>query len=316
MIRRIWSRNTVALVAALALALAGTGCGSDDDGGGDLSEARTLLERAFAKSVDTGELDLQVKADIEGVRSLEGPLDLRLSGPFKSMGAKRLPVLDWDIAFNGSDQRLSGGVIATDRNAYLIFQRQAFELGEDTYAQLAESLKLSERERPLTPGRLGIDPGAWLEDAKVEDGDSIGGDSTRKISGSIDVRKALSDLVDAIDSPEVRKRLEQQGSPSVPKPSEKDLKRIEDAVEDVDVEMNVDENDVLRRFFAAVDFDADGGDGKDVKGTISFSYVLRKVGGDPVIRAPAGARPLRDLLGGFGLGGTLGGGSQEQGRLP
>ena len=310
MIRRIWTRHTVALLALLALALAGSGCGSDDKGG-DLSEAKALLERAFAKSVDTGELDLRVKADIEGARSVNGPVDLRLRGPFKSMGAKRLPLLDWDITFFGIGQRLSGGVIATESNAYLIFQRQPFELGADTYAKLAESLRLSQRERPLSPGRLGIDPGAWLKDAEVEDGDSIGGDSTRKISGSIDVGKALRDLVDVIDSAEVRKRLERQGAPSVPKPSESDVKQVEDAVEDVDVEMNVDRSDVLRRFFAAVDFNAKGSDGKDIKGTISVSYVLNKVGGNPVIRAPAGARPLRDLLGGFGLGGALGRGTTK-----
>lgn len=303
-----WPRFTLVMLALLALAAAGSGCGSDDDGG-DTAQAKQLLDRAFAKNADSGELDLQVKAEVEGVRSLKGPLALRLTGPFKSAGAKRLPLLDWDVSFNGAGQRLVGGVISTESNAYLIFQQQAFELGEDSFARLSERLRLSERERPLTPGGLGIDPGAWLKDAEVEDGDSIGGDSTRKISGSIDVRKALRDVVDVIDSPAVRRRLERQGQPALPKPREKDLKQLEDAVEDVDVEMNVDENDFLRRFLAEVQFNAEGeGDNPDVKGKLSFDYVLRKVGGDPVIRAPGGARPLRELLGGLAPG-LLGGGS-------
>jgi hypothetical protein len=76
------------------------------------------------------------------------------------------------------------------------------------------------------------------------------------------------------------------------------------------VEVNVDENEVLRRFFTEVDFDADNGnDGKDLKGKFSFTYVLREVGGNPVIRAPANPRPLEELLGGLGLGspGAIGG---------
>jgi hypothetical protein len=294
-------RLAVAILALLALALAGSGCGSDDEGGGgETADAKALLERAFDKSADSGDLFLEVKADVDGVRSVKGPLALRLSGPFKSNGPKRLPLLDWDITFNGAGQRLAGGVIATETNAYLLFQQQAFELGEDTFGRLAQRLSASKRERPLTPGGLGIDPAAWLKDAEVEDGDSIGGDSTRKITGSVDVGKALRDLVDAIDSPDLRRRLERQGQPALPKPREEDLRKIEDAVRDVDVEMNVDRNDVLRRFFAEVDFDAEGGDdGKDAKGKLSFSYVLRKVGGNPVIRAPGGARPLRELLGGL-----------------
>ena len=73
--------------------------------------------------------------------------------------------------------------------------------------------------------------------------------------------------------------------------------------------MNVDRNDVVRRFFTEFDFDVpDQRDGDDLKGgRVSLSYVLTRVNTEPVIRAPRNPRPLRQLLEGFGLG-ALGGG--------
>jgi hypothetical protein len=116
----------------------------------------------------------------------------------------------------------------------------------------------------------------------------------------------------------VRKRLESQGAggANLPEPTDKDLDEIEDAVQDIDVEINVDEQEILRRFFVEVDFDSDdGGDGKDLKGKFSFTYVLREVGGNPAIRAPRNARPLGELLRGLGLYSALGG-EDESGSLP
>lgn len=299
----------------LAIVVAGAGCGSAGGGGGSSSEGAALLERAFAakNAVQSGDLKLRLRADVEGLPSLDGPLELRLDGPFKSNGRGKLPSLDWGVAFEGAGQKLSGGVIATQRNAFLRFQGRSYALGESTFARLTRRLERSHPDRPRGPGQLGLDPAAWLKNPKVEDGDPVGGDDTRKVTGSIDVRKLVRDLVELVRSPAVRgrRRRDPGAPPALRGPSKHDLKAIEDSIERVDVELNVDGDDVLRRFFTEVEFNAkDDGRGKDVKGRLSLAYVLRKVGGDPVIRAPAGARPLSELVGGLGLGalgGALGG---------
>ncbi len=309
-----WLRALAACVAILALVIVGAGCGSDEDSGSS-SDAKALLNQAFASTgtVQSGDLEMLMKADVQGSDSLDGPLALRLDGPYKSNGKKRLPSLDWDISFNGAGQKLTGGLVATANNVFLSFQGQPFELGEGTFADLTSQLDLKDAGNPLSPRQLGMDPASWIEDPKVEDGDPIGGDDTRKVTGDVDVRKVVKDMVDLVKSPAVRKRLESQGAgdANIPEPSEKDLKEIEDAIEDVDVEVSVDEDEVLRRFFTEVDFDAaDDGNGKDLKGKFSFTYVLREVGGDPVIRAPANPRPLKELLGGLGLGSFGGAGAK------
>ena len=307
-------RLTAALLACLALAITALGCGSEDDEGdtGDSAQARALLERAFAKTVHSGEMTVQIKADVEGLRSLREPLELRFDGPFKSNGDRKLPILDWDVTFDGPGQRISGGVIATADNAFVLLQGRPYEIGRDAYARFARRLEVSGREKPFKPGQFGMDTASWLKDAKVEDGDPVGEDDTRKVTGSVDVRKVVKDVVELIDSPEVRRRLERSGQPAVPKPSGKDIEQIEKAIQDIDVELNVDKDDVMRRFFTEIDFNLDdGGDGEDVRGKVSFVYVLSKVGGNPVIRAPSDARPLSELLGGLGPS-LLGGGGLKR----
>ncbi len=282
-------RALTALLAALAMTGVSAGCGSDarDAGRAETSgEARALLENAFdkQKGVDSGDVALELKANVKGARLLDGPVELRLDGPFKSNGEKRLPSLDWDVGFSGAGLRLSGGVIVTEDDAFLRFQGRSYELGKETFAKIARRLEPTHADRRLRPGQIGLDPVSWLQSPKVGDGGPVGGEDTRKITGSVDVHKAIGDVVDLIGSPALRK------------------KEIEDAITKMHVELNVDRNDVLRRFFTRIVFKGSR-DGGEVRGSLSLAYVLRKVGTNPVIRAPSGARPLSELLGGFGLGG-------------
>ena len=307
------SRVPLALVAALSLAVAGVGCGGDG-GGGDSGDAKALLERAFSKQVRSGDLKLDVKADLEGGgERLEKPITLRLSGPYDfSEGRKRPPRLDWDVAFKGAGLNVKGGLIATADNAFVELQGQAYEVGTEAFSSLARQYTSFQPGRPQSVGALGLDPASWLEDPQLdEDGESIGGDATRKVTGSVDVRRVARDIVDLTRSPRLRRQLERQGQPvpEIPKPSKKDLDEIEQAIDKFEVEVNVDRNDVVRRFFTEFDFDVpEQKDGDDLKGgRVSLSYVLTEVNTEPVIRAPRNAKPLRQLLEGFGLGG-LGGG--------
>jgi hypothetical protein len=298
-------RALAALIAVLATTVATAGCGSEAAGGGS-GEARALLERAFhrQRAVKSGDLELGLKADVSGARWLRGPIELRLAGPFKSGAAGKLPSIDWDVHLAGLGQRLSGGVLATGDNAFLRFQGRSYELGRDSFATLTRRLGLARPDRRGYPRLGGIDPASWLEDPKLEDGERIGGAQTRKVTGSVDVHKAVRDLASVLDSPAVRERLRRKGLGTRPlrPPSDEDLKRIEDAIEGIHVELNVDRNDLLRRFVARIDLDARH-DGEGAKGRLTFAYVLRRVGTNRVIRAPSGARPLGELFGGFGLGG-------------
>ena len=299
-----------ALLLVLVLALGG--CGGDDGGGGEGSkEARALLEKAFSKQVDSAELKLDMKADLEGLDQLKGPITFNISGPFKSRGEKALPVLDWDVKVRFAGQTIDAGVVVTDDNAYVTFRGQAFEVGKQLFSQLkknfADQQKQAGEQQSLK--RFGIDPTGWLDDPEVEDGEDIGGDATRKISGDVDVKQVVKDVLGALRSPALRRQLESQGQavPSVPEVSDEDIDKVADAVKELRFEVNVDEDDVARRLFAEADFDVpEGANAGALRGgKVTFAFVLQEVGVDPRIEAPEDPQPLGALLGQFGLGGGL-----------
>ena len=114
------SRAVLAATAAVSLAAAGLGCGGDGDGG-DSREAQELLAKAFDNQVESGDLQLDVKADLEGGGDrFEKPITMKLSGPYEMGGRDRLPRLDWDVAFKGAGVDLKGGLIVTADTALVV----------------------------------------------------------------------------------------------------------------------------------------------------------------------------------------------------
>jgi hypothetical protein len=297
------------LLLPVILVIALSGCGGDDGGGGDTQDARALLEKAFSKEVDSADLKLDLKVELEGLPQANGPLSLTLEGPFKNNGEKKVPSLDWKVAANGLGQSLSAGLKVTEDNAYVNFQGQDYEAGKQAFDQLTKSFGQREANEQQSLKQFGVDPATWLKDPKIEDGEDIGGDSTRKVSGEVDVRKVVKDGLELLRSPALRRQLESQGQtvPEVPEVKDEDIDRIERAIRKLTFEVNVDENDVARRLFADARFEVpQGADAGGLKGgSFSFGFVLREVGVEPEIEAPANPQPLSQLLGRFGLGGGL-----------
>jgi len=301
----------MAVVGTLAVALIGAGCG--DDGAGSSEEAGAMLEKAFAEQVDSGNLQLDLKADIDGLTSFSGPLSLSLSGPFKSNGPREIPVLDWDITAEGAGQTFDIGLTVTEDNAFVEYAGDSYEVGTALFSQFKEQYTAQQPEEQPTLRSFGLDPATWLEDPTVEDGDEIGGDATQAVTGSVDVEKVVRDLYSLTKSAAFRQQLESQGQslPEVPEPSDEEIQKIVDAVEELKLEVNVDENDIARRLAVEADFTVPEGtgDGQIKGGSLSFGYTLEEVGIDPQIEGPADAKPLSELTQQFapllGLGGGL-----------
>jgi len=301
----------LALVAVGLLA----GCGSDDSsgGGGGSSNAESedpaaLLKKAFANPVDSGELKMEGKAEIEGSSRVSGPVSFSVEGPFKMRGRTTLPLVDWDIEVNGGGQDLSGGVVATEDNAFVKFRGQTYEVGKQLYQQFLRQQEQQSKKGPQSIKELGIDPANWLEGAKVADGESIGGSSTRKVTGKIDVEQMVDDVVDVLKNPEVREQFEGTGQ-DAPEISDSDKQEAVEAVKNADIAVNVDDEDIVRKVVFSAKLDPpDGGDNGVTGGTVELSYELPKVGGAVDITAPPDAKPLALLLQQLGLGSSLPGG--------
>lgn len=284
----------LAIIATLALALTGAGCGGDDS-----EDARALLEKAFAQQVDSGDLKLDLEAQIDGLDSLSGPLALSLAGPFESNGPEEIPVLDWTIAAKGAGQSFDAGLTVVEDNAFVEFQGETYEVGTELFEQFKEQYGADMPEEQPTLKSFGLDPATWLEDPEVTEGEDIGGDSTQLVSGSVDVEKVVRDLYSLTKSDAFRSQLESQGQtlPEIPEPSDEDIAKVVDAIDKLELEVNIDENDIARRLSVVADFTVpeDVGDGEVKGGSLSFDYTLEEVDIDPDIEAPGDARPLSEL---------------------
>ena len=305
--------RTFALLPLLAVGLL-AGCGSDDssDGGskaGGSEDPAALLQKALSSQVESGELKVTASFDVEGSSKVSGPVKATLSGPFKSRGKAKLPLLDWDVSLSGAGQDFSGGIIATEDNAFIEFRGQTYEVGKQLYAQVLRQQERQTQSGPQSLKDLGIDPSDWLEDPQIADGETIGGSATRKVTGQVDVERMVDDILAAAKSPALRKQLEGSGQ-TVPEVSENDKQKVVDAVEKADLAVNVDDQDIARKVDLSVAFkvpegvDADGATG----GSFELGYELPKVGGDVTITAPSDAKPLSLLMQQFGLGAGMPGG--------
>src|SRR5215208_2805201 len=119
-------RSRLLLLLALAVALpALAACGSDD--GGTDESAQQLIDQTFSgeKKVDSGKvnLDLGAKLEATGAASsqLEGPISLKLTGPFQSQGENKLPEVDFDMTISAGGQKFTAGAVTTNEQAFIAY---------------------------------------------------------------------------------------------------------------------------------------------------------------------------------------------------
>ena len=295
-------RRLPALAACLALALVPAGCGSGGSASGS-DDARKLLEDAAAKQVKSADAKFSLTANLEGGDSdkLTGPLKLQFSGPFRSNGQRKLPDLDWKFHGEAAGRSLDARLVTVVDNAFVEYQGTAYEVGE----QLVKRFTQQQAGAPEQDFRsLGIDPSGWLKNAEVEDGYEIGGDPTRKVSREVDLRKVLESVNAMFAKPAVKSQLP-PGTPPVRLP-EKAMEEIEDAVDDMKLEVNVGRDDgILRRVRFEASFKTPEKERSKVGGVeggeLKLDFEQTNIDGDQRIEAPTDARDFSELLRAFGV---------------
>jgi hypothetical protein len=268
--------------AALIVVLALAGCG-----GGNDEEASGLLERGFSTDVRSGVASVDAELELDGIVGFEGPLRLTLDGPFEVAGGDPtdLPNLDMDFRASGAGQEFTGRVVLTRENAWVEYGGSTYEVGEELWAQLRQTLDEQSRGQPETFAEAGLDPLDWVDGAEVEGEEQVSGVRATKVRGTLDVEAFLRDSN------------ELSGGQRVP---ESTLRDVEDVIDDVEFEAWIGSDDIWRRVATEAAFEVPEEERDSVGGLEGGRLSLEVELDDPNepvdIDEPPEARPLEELL--------------------
>jgi hypothetical protein len=317
-------RRPAAAVLLAALLLASpfglAACGGAE---GDERDAEALLDRAFSRSIDSADLDIDAQLEVDGLADLEDPIRIRASGPYVK-SEKSLPQLDvdLDISVQGAGQSIQSGILSTGDRVFLKFGGGYYEQPAAQVAQTNRRLARGGDQGGGSLSELGLDARRWIVDAKVEGDEEVGGVQTEHVTGTLDVKAVVDDLNGL-----VKRSTASGGGDAKPQPlDDRAIERLSKTVGDPSFDVYVGkDDDVIRRVSLRIEVAVPADDRKDVGGitgaSIRFSAELDDVGGDQEVQAPRTSRPLSELtsqIGNLGAlaGGFLGGGGGGAATTP
>jgi hypothetical protein len=317
----------LAVVLALAvIAVGAAACGDDNSASGG-SDAQSVLKQTFGPGhpIRSGRLDLSLDLRLQGLPKLDGPVVLRLSGPFQSNGSGTLPNFQFTLDADAGGRSFTAGAVSTGKAGYLTFEGTSFDIGPelyDAFKQGYEKAATQSKDKNGTPslGALGIKPLEWLKDAETQGSEEVGGAQTDHVTAQVDVPRFLDDLSRLLEKAQ---GLNIQGAGAVPKALTPEQRRdIARSVKSATVDIWSGQDDhTLRKLALDVQLDVP----EDVRskvaglqsGKIAFQFTIADLNKPQKIAAPANPRPLSQLtqaLQQLGIGaGAAGSGSGSAG---
>jgi hypothetical protein len=304
----------VAILAVLAGVLAACGGSSSSS-----EDPNAVLKETFGggKAVKSGKIAASIDLKAKG-GNLNGPVSLKLDGPFESQGDKQLPKFDLTLSLSGGGQSLSAGAISTGAAGYVKFSGQTYAVPADVFAQFKKGFEQSQSKggssSTSTLSSLGVDPTKWLKNPKNEGTEDVAGTEAIHITSDIDVPAFLGDLDTIV------KRAGSLGAGNVPSsitPAQRQA--IQEAVKTASFEVWSGKDDkILRKLKLHLSFAVPAAQRQQAggleSGDLTVVLQLSDIGKGQDIKAPSGAKPLNDLLSQLGgLGAALGGGSGSSG---
>jgi hypothetical protein len=295
----------VALLGAVALV---AGCG----GGGGGGSAQDILKKTFGtnKAIHSGQLGLAVAVNLQGVKSLNGPVAFKLDGPFQSTGTGSIPKFQFTLGITASGQTFTAGATSTGDKAFLSFLGNDYAVSGQQFATFRQGYLQAQansaKQSRSTLSSLGVNPLQWLTSPQTVGTDSAGGTTTTHIRAGIDVPKLLDDVQHLLAKAGSLGVSATRTVPSTITPAQRASIQRDVKSATVDVYAGKDDQ-ILRRLTVNVAL---------TNGSISFDLTIANLNQTQAITAPTNAQPLSTLLNSLGaksgsgaLGSLLGGSS-------
>jgi hypothetical protein len=294
-------------IALVAIAAALASCGGSSDRSDESPQA--IVDEATLQGIDSGDLDLTL--DVEATGKEGGNLDFSLSGPFQGEALADLPQLDIDATakgnFEGEEIDFDGGVVLLPNVAYVNYEGIEYEVDSSAFPFLESILQPEEEGEASSAAACQkaaskLRVGDFLENGRNEGSADVGGASTTKVSGDLDVPAALDAVLEVVESPPCKAQLSAAG----PLPSKAEIeeakKEVREGVKAAHVEVYVgDDDNIVRRIVAQVTTEAKKGRKGPEKMEIDFDLELTGVNEEQEITAPEGAKPIGVLFAKLGV---------------
>ena len=227
-------------------------------------------------------MTLDIEIELDGVDELEGPIEIKLTGPYDSREEGKIPSVDWDITVQAQNQSFNANLTSTGERAFVGFQGTDYEVSQ---ADRRPAQPAARRERGAggRAGPLGIRRDrARLGRRREEEGDEdVAGRRDHPRLRELDVTKVLEDLNTVVQ--EAAKLGGQVGQQAPPALTDEQKDQIEDVVQDPSFDVYVgNDDDKLHRLSADLEFDVPE-DSRDLVGgleggRISFSIEFANIG--------------------------------------
>jgi hypothetical protein len=287
--------------ALLALAAAFAACG-----GGGSDDPQSIVDEATLQGIESGNVDLSLGIDVKG--SEGGHLDVGLSGPFQSQSEAEYPELDMTAsakgAIGGEKVDFEGGLTLLGNKAYVGYEGVEYEVDPTTFNFVRTIIKRrsggNKQSTELTAcqeAAAELQISNFVENLKGEGSADVGGTSTNKVSGDLDVSGAVEAAAELSEDPACREQLNAVGPFSAAR-LEKAKARIEESLKGAHVVLYVGDDHIVRRITtqATVEPPKGSAGGGDKSVEIDLDLTLTGVNEEQAISAPSNSKPLSNLF--------------------
>jgi hypothetical protein len=277
-------------------------------GGGSSSDPQTVVEEATLQGVESGKLELSLGIGIKGEKS--GHIDVNVSGPFQKESEAEYPELNLSASakgkVGGEKVDFEGAFTLLGNKAYVGYQGTEYEVDATTFDFVKSMLKQqgaggkgqSSEATACQEAASGLELSDFVENLKSGGSADVGGTSTTKVSGDLDVAGAIEAGSKLSEDPACSAQLSAAGA--VPSGAELDAAKgvIEESVKSAHVDLYVGDDHIVRRIVVEAKIEPQEGTGsggaKSVE--IDLDESLTGVNEDQTITAPQSSKPLSDLF--------------------
>lgn len=306
--------RSLALTAVAAGALGISGCGDDDTtasgggGGGGATDARTLLVNTFqptgdASKIKSGQIELKIKGDLTG-GSTDGSGEATANIKLNEANGDQIPEFSAAVKVKGEQKGgqkldIDAGGTYTNNRFYVAYDGDNYDVGEELSKRAVDSLQNAIKQSGSSGnadqkeliGKLGLEPEKWLTDPKVDSEEKVGDVDTYKISGAVDVKALVPDILEA--AKKAQSLAGSNAGAKVPEVTDAQLDQASKQIKKLDVAIWTGKDDnILRKL--EVDLEIEGTKGDKVAGTVSLT--LTDVNQKQDIKAPSDTKPITDLM--------------------